>query len=283
MSAVDLHIHTTASDGRFPPEVIVRRAAALGLSVISICDHDTVDGIMPALEAAKAFPALRVIPGVEVSTDVPQGEVHVLGYFVSYTDPDLREQLERMRNSRVLRAQRMVAKLDTLGIHIEWHRVREIAGSGAVGRPHIARAMLEKGYINSPREAFDKYIGRDGPAYVEREKLTPQETVELVLRSGGLPVLAHPLTLIEPEHMILELKPAGLVGLEAYYNNYTEEQTRKVLELAQSHSLIATGGSDYHGIDEVYETPLGGVDVPLDCAEKLIALAKERELKLAGL
>lgn len=282
MSRVDLHIHTTASDGRFTPQEIVRRSAGLGMTVISICDHDTVDGITAALDAAKGFPSLKVIPGVEVSTDVPHGELHVLGYYIDYSDPELLTTLDGMRHSRERRALGMIAKLEKLGIYIEWSRVREIAGSGAIGRPHIAQAMMEKGYISSPREAFIKYIGRDGPAYVEREKLTPVQTVELILQARGLPVLAHPQTLIEPEPMVVELKAAGLVGIEVYYNAHSPEQTGELIRLANRHDLIATGGSDYHGIDDSIETMIGGADVPEEAAERLIALARRRELKSAG-
>ena len=192
MSKVDLHIHSTASDGRLNPADIVRQAAERELSVIAIADHDTVDGIAPAIEAAKAFPKLKVIPAIELSTDVPQGEVHVLGYFIDYADREFHVILERMRHSRLYRARGMIAKLKNLGIHIDWERVQEIAGEGSIGRPHIAQAMLEKGYITSFKEAFDKYISRDGPAYVEREKMTPVEAVELLLQVNGLPVLAHP-------------------------------------------------------------------------------------------
>lgn len=282
MSEIDLHIHTSASDGRFTPAEVVRKSVALGLTIISICDHDTVDGIAPALEAAKAFPQLKVIPGVEISTDVPHGEVHVLGYFINYSDKELLPTLERLRHSRERRAQGMIAKLENLGIHIEWERVREIADSGAIGRPHIAQAMVEKGYIASPREAFAKYIGRDGPAYVEREKLTPVQTVELILQAKGLPVLAHPLTLNEPEPMVVELKAAGLVGLEAYYNGDTPDEIKSLVSLANKYDLIPTGGSDYHGLDDSAETMIGGIDVPRESAERLIALAKQLELKLAG-
>ncbi len=282
MSQVDLHVHTTASDGKFTPSDIVRKSAALGLTVISICDHDTVNGIAEALTAAQNFSGLRVIPGVEISTDVPHGEVHVLGYFIDYFDEKLLTKLEKMRNSRQIRAQRMVEKLGSLGIHIEWQRVREIAGSGAIGRPHVAQAMVEKGYITSPKEAFAKYIGRDGPAYVEREKLTPVETVELILQSKGLPVLAHPMTLNEPESMVIELKAAGLVGVEAYYDGHAAEDVESMVSLAKRHNLIATGGSDYHGQDESNETMIGGANVPLESAERLITLAKSLQLKLAG-
>jgi len=174
----------------------------------------------------------------------------------------------------------MVTKLGKLGIHIDWQRVQEIAGSGSIGRPHIAQAMLERGYITSLKEAFTKYIGRNGPAYVERDKMTPEETVELILRTNGLPVLAHPLTINDPETMVIELKAAGLVGIEAYYDGYTVEEINRLVSLADRYNLITTGGSDYHGLDASTETIIGGVDVPMASVEQLIALAEQGTLKL---
>ncbi|MBE9483051.1 MAG: PHP domain-containing protein [Chloroflexi bacterium] len=274
MSKVDLHIHSTVSDGKLEPADIVRKSAESGLTVIAIADHDTVDGIAPALLAAKAFPSLKIIPCVEISTDVPSGEVHILGYFIDYASQELRAVLDKSRNSRRKRAQGMVAKLGSLGIHIEWQRVQEIAGSGSIGRPHIAQAMLEKGYITSLKEAFTKYISRGGSAYVEREKMTPVEAVELILQANGLPVLAHPLTINDPETLIVELKAAGLVGIEAYYNGYTADEISSIVNLADKYGLIASGGSDYHGLDVSDETMIGGVDVPIKSAEQLIALAE---------
>jgi len=283
MSKVDLHIHSTASDGRFSPADIVHQAIEQGLSVIAITDHDSVDGIALALIAAKSFPELKVIPGIELSTDVPQGEIHVLGYFIDYTNLEFQTTLDGLRNSRFHRAQGMVAKLKNLGIHIDWERVQEIAGTGTIGRPHIAQAMLEKGYISSMKEAFTKYISRDGPAYVEREKMTPVEAVEIILKFNGLPVLAHPFTTSNPEIMIVELKAAGLIGIEVYYNSYTADEINELISFADRYGLIATGGSDYHGLEAANETMLGGVDVPIESVEQLIALTKQRALKPAGL
>jgi len=282
LAKVDLHIHSTASDGRFSPAEVVRKSVEGGLTVIALADHDTVDGIAPAQAAAKAFPQLRVIPCVEISTDVPEGEVHILGYFIDYTDPELKSTLERLRHSRRERAQKMITKLGNLGIHIDWQRVQEIAGSGSVGRPHLAQAMLEKGYIASIKEAFTNYIYREGPANVGREKTTPREAVKLILRADGLPVLAHPLFINDPEAMVIELKAAGLVGVEAYYNSYTADEINGLVSLANKYNLIATGGSDYHGLDISTETMIGGVDVPIEAAEQLIALAGHRALKLAS-
>ena len=278
MSKVDLHIHSTASDGRFSPEEIVRKAAGVGLSVIALADHDSVDGVAPALEAARAFPGLRVIPCVEISTDTSNGEVHVLGYFIDYTNQELKVALERFRSSRRLRAQGIIARLADLGIHIDWQRVQELATGSSIGRPHIAQAMLEKGYITSLPEAFTRYLGQGRPAHVEREKMTPVEAVELIMRADGLPVLAHPFTTNEPEAMVIELKAAGLVGVEAYFHDLSADEIKSLVRLADRYNLIATGGTDYHGLDDS-EAMLGSVDVPMEAAERLIALAEQRGLK----
>ncbi len=282
MSKVDLHIHSSVSDGRFSPAEVVRKAVEAGMAVIALADHDSVDGVAPALEAARNSPWLKVIPCVEISTDVPQAEVHILGYFIDYTNQELLATLEKMRDSRLKRAQGMIAKLANLGLTIEWERVKEIAGDGSIGRPHIAQALLEKGYIASIKEAFTKYIGRGGPAYVEREKMSPAEAVGLILRANGLPVLAHPLFINELEAMVVELKASGLVGLEAYYANFTAEQVNGLVSLADKYGLIVTGGSDYHGLDDSAETMIGGADVPMERVEQLISLAEQRALKLTS-
>jgi len=283
VSKVDLHIHSTASDGRYSPQEIVRRAVGLGLETIALTDHDSIDGIAPALEAARELKQLQFIPGVELSTDVASGEVHVLGYFIDYQSEELTTALERFRGSREGRAQGMIAKLAEFGINISWERVKEIAGDGAIGRPHIARAMLEKGYISSIKEAFDKYIARDGPAYVEREKVTPAEAVQLILRSNGVAVMAHPFTVPEPEAMIAELKAVGMAGIEAYYNGYSGEEIGRLIAMAKNNGLMVTGGTDYHGLDDSTETLMGGVDVPMEAVKGLIARAEPKMLELAYL
>ena len=280
MGQVDLHIHSTTSDGKLTPAEVVRKAAEKGLAYIALADHDSVDGIAAAKAAAKAFPNLTVIPGIEISTDIPQGEVHILGYFIDYNDPEFLAKLEDFKNSRLRRAEQMVAKLEGLGLHVEWQRVLELAGTSTIGRPHIAQAMMEKGHVPSFQEAFDEYLGHGKPAYVEREKMLPAEAVAIIVKARGLAVLAHPLTTEDPEGLIAELKPAGLVGLEAYYNGYSAEEVEGLVALAQKHGLITTGGSDFHGIEPDEETAIGGADVPLEAAEQLIALAKEREANL---
>jgi predicted metal-dependent phosphoesterase TrpH len=246
------------------------------LSIISITDHDSLIGIEPALLAAESFPALKVIPGLEINTDIPNAEVHILGYFINYRDDELNQSLRRQRDSREFRAQKILGKLGNLGIDIEWNQVLELASDGAVGRPHIARAMLEQGYVTSMQEAFNMYIGRQGPAYVERARLSPQEATELMVKAGGLPVLAHPADLDNIEEFLRDLKEVGLVGLEAYYSRYDQKTIQRLVDLANKHGLITSGGSDFHGFGDDKETPMGAVDVPFDCAERLIALAEQR-------
>ncbi len=279
MAKADLHIHSNASDGRYSPAEIVRLAAAANLTVMALTDHDTVDGLEPALAALHEFPALKLIPGVELSTDATGGEIHVLGYFIDYENEEFRSSLARMRNSRTGRAEKMVAKLNGLGCDIELARVKQIAGNGALGRAHVAQALLEKGYISSFKEAFSKYIGRDCPAYVAREKLTPAAAVQLILKVHGLPVLAHPFTTTNLETVIRELKPVGLAGMEVYYAGYLPAETNNLLHLAQKYGLAPTGGTDYHGIDPTAEITIGGTDVPVHFVEQFIAMAEQRGIK----
>jgi len=274
LGQADLHMHSTASDGRHTPTEVVREAARRGLKFMALTDHDTMEGIAEAKAEAKKFPHLKLIPGVEISTDIATGEAHVLGYFIDYNGREFSERLAHFRNSRLERARKMVAKLDSLGVHLDWQRVEEIAGSSVMGRPHIAQAMLEKGYIDSFKQAFTDYIGRDGPAYVEREKLTPVEAVELIIKARGVASLAHPFTVGEPEAVVAELKAAGMVGLETFYNGYSDEEIGRLKSLARKYDLITTGGSDYHGIDPA-ETVIGGINLPLESVEKLIAKARE--------
>lgn len=281
MSRVDLHTHSTASDGRFTPSEVVAKGAAAGLAVMALTDHDTTGGLEEALRAAADFPGLRVIPGIEISTDLADGEAHVLGYFIDYKNDGLQAALARFRGSRERRGRGMIEKLGEMGVHIDWERIREIAGEGSLGRPHIAQAMLEKGYIKSIADAFSGYIEHGGPAYVEREKMTPAEAVALILRSGGLPVLAHPFTVRDPEAMITGLAAVGLAGVETYYKDYGEKAVARLAGLAERYGLIATGGSDFHGLGGSEDAAIGSADVPLSAAEDLIALARQRGLRLA--
>jgi len=277
MSQVDLHLHSSASDGRLSPAELVAEAARRGLEVIALTDHDTVDGIAPALAAAEDFPGLMVIPGVELSTEVDAGEVHVLGYFIDYDDVALNRRLIRMRNSRADRAQAMISRLEALGVDISWEHVQKIADGGSVGRPHLAQAMLEQGYVPSIREAFNGYLARGRPAYVGRQKLTPEAAVELIRQSDGLAVLAHPFTVADPEPLVIKLKAAGLAGLEAYYKDYDPDTQRQLLEIADRHGLLVTGGSDYHGLEEDSDAELGGVEVPFSVVDRLLERKRDED------
>lgn len=275
---VDLHLHTTASDGRLSPAELVQLAARIGLDIIAITDHDSIEGIVPALAAAQAFPHIKVIPGVEISTETLQGDIHILGYFINYQDPILQRKLVSRRNSRQERAQRIIAKLANLGIHIKWDRVLELAQEASVGRPHIAQVMLEAGYISSLKEAFAKYIGRNGPAYVKHQRLTPVEAIDLIVNADGLPVLAHPANIEDLGTFLHQLKKAGLVGIEAYYNGYLPQTVKWLVNVATEHGLIPSGGSDYHGLDDDTESKPGSVNVPIESVERLIALAQKKWL-----
>jgi len=273
---VDLHFHTTASDGRLSPEVLVRSAAELGFDIIAITDHDTVDGIAPALSAAQAFPRLQVIPGIEINTDVPDGEVHILGYFIDYVNPVLCSTLPQLHASRWNRALKMVAKLHDLGLDIDWHYVQELAQGACIGRPHVAQALLERGYAVSIRDAFAKYIGHGGPAYVERMKVTPTEAVKLITTAQGLPVLAHPADIGNLRELLNELECTGLIGLEVFYNGYSSDIISNLLMIADEYKLVPTGGSDFHGLENESMAGLPDIALPRESVERLFTLAGKK-------
>jgi predicted metal-dependent phosphoesterase TrpH len=203
-----------------------------------------------------------------------QGEAHILGYYLDARNPELMELLATLRKSRWERAQRMVEKLGALGMPVSWDRVADIADGGAVGRPHVARALMEAGHVSSVQDAFALYIGREGPAYVDRYRLAPVEVTQAVVRWGGLPVLAHPSFVVDLPALLSRLVPAGLVGLEAYYTGYPPEVTASLLRLARTNGLVGTGGSDFHGRSVVAGAMLGSVGVPYSVMEELQARRK---------
>jgi len=274
---VDLHTHTTASDGLLPPATLVEEAARLGVGILAITDHDTTDGLEEALEAGYAL-GVEVIPGVEINTDVQGAEIHVLGYYIDYTSDWFQDALRHLRESRLDRAARMVARLATLGIQLDLQRVLALAHGGSIGRPHIARAMVEAGYISSPEEAFRLYIGRGGPAYVERERFPPEDAVRLILRAGGVPVLAHP-GLSNRDGLLPDLIAAGLMGIEVYYPEHSPAQVQHYLNLARKFGLLTTGGTDYHGGDIAPRVHIGSVEVPLEVVEVLKQRAKQQSAR----
>ena len=274
-ATIDLHLHTLASDGRLSPTELIQLVVKQGLKTISITDHDSTEGLEEAYEAAKEFPDLRIIPGIEMSADVPGDEVHVLGYFLDYHDEEFQATLTEFRSGRVDRAKVMVEKLDALGKPVEWERVQHFAGDGTVGRPHIALAMVEAGYFKEPKEAFEEYRGNDGLAYYDRPKLAPAEGVEMIKRVGGVPVLAHPTFMNDMEAGIATLKKAGLLGMEVYYAQYDDDTVRHLARLAREYDLIPCGGSDYHGLGNAGE-PLPGTLGP---PEETIGLLEDAAAK----
>ncbi len=279
MSAmVDLHLHTTASDGRLSPTELIHLLASQGLKQVAISDHDTTEGLAEAFAAAEEFPDMRIIPAIELSTDIPGDEVHMLGYFLRHEDEELQKILREFRMGRLERGRMMVEKLATLGINIEWERVQEIAGEGSVGRPHIALAMVEKGYCKEPKDAFPEYLGRNGSAYVERSKMTPPEAVDMLIRFGAVPVLAHPAYLNDMETTIAELAEAGIVGLEVHYAQFSPETVQQLAGLADRYGLIPCGGSDYHGLGNEGE-PLPGTLGP---PPETVSLLEEAASKIAA-
>ncbi|MDI6709630.1 MAG: PHP domain-containing protein [Thermoanaerobacterales bacterium] len=265
----DLHVHTTASDGSESPAGVVRRALVLGLGAIAITDHDTVAGLQEAREAAAGSP-LVVVPGVEINTDYSGREVHVLGYYPRL-EPQFIALLKDRAEARVRRVIRMVEKLNALGIAIRVSDVMARAGQGSVGRPHVAAALVAAGAVADMREAFDRFIGRGGPAYVPRARLHPAEAVQSIARVGGVPVLAHPGT-IGDDRILPELLAAGLAGVEAYHPEHDEDRTKHYLALAERYGLVVTGGSDFHG--EGYHAALGEVSVPYAAVQALRRLRR---------
>ncbi len=266
----DLHSHTTASDGALSPRELVAHAADLRLDVLSVTDHDSVGGIDEALEAASET-SLRLVPGVELSAVWEGHDVHMLGYFVDHTDPVLLVHLEDLRAARLRRAERIVASLQEAGYDIDIDDVLALAAGGAVGRSHVARVLVEGGHAETVGEAFRELLGRGCPFYVSKDVRSPLDVLEVVRSAGGVPVLAHPgVTKVDP--LITSLIGSGLMGIEAYHAEHTAEQRSHYAWLARSLGLIATGGSDFHGLT-VETQELGSVEVPTAEVERLLALA----------
>jgi 3',5'-nucleoside bisphosphate phosphatase len=275
LEKIDLHLHTLASDGRLTPEELVRLARERGVGRLAVTDHDTTDAV-PAATAEGRRLGVEVIPGVELGTDSESGDLHMLGLFLDYEDATFQATMRRFREGRVTRAKETVAILNRLGCdRISYERVREIAGEASIGRPHIAAALLEAGYVSTMPEAFDKYLGDDGPANVPREKFSPPEAIELIHSVGGLAVVAHPCEGKGQTHMIPDLAKAGLDGLECYYQGYGRERVEGLVALARAHGLVPTGGSDFHGFPlsghtEVVNWP-GTVEIPPSVLDELEA------------
>lgn len=264
--AADLHCHSTASDGRMTPGEVVKAAWQRGLRVIALTDHDTVAGVPVALEAAEPL-GLEVIPALELSTALAGREVHLLGYFVDIASPELLRRLRRIQWERRRRARRMVRRLAALGYPVEWARVQELAGGESIGRVHVARALLEKGYINSINQAFDHFLAEGRPAYVPHARLTVQEGIRLITAAGGVAVLAHP-GLAQVDHLIPALKDQGLAGLEVAHPAHDPGRHEHYRRLADRLGLLPSGGSDAHGGEGPHQQP-GAVRIPLSWVEAL--------------
>ena len=278
MHEVDLHLHTTHSDGTLSPSDLVDLCAQKGLKVIAISDHDSTEGVAEAQEAA-ARHGIEIIPAIELSTDVPDNEIHMLGYFVDMEDAGFQELLRSFRAGREDRGREMVERLSSLGLEITWEEVEGIADGAAVGRPHIAQAMIERGYVSEWQEAFERYIGRTGPAYVERTRLEPEEAIQVLLDNGALPVMAHPLYYEREDTQILrrivsQLKDAGMVGLEVHYGEFSDGEIQMLANIAAEFDLIPCGGSDYHASGKPGEIMPGEAGPPMSVVESLRARKK---------
>jgi 3',5'-nucleoside bisphosphate phosphatase len=275
-NAIDLHTHTTASDGTLTPEKLVQVAASRDLNYLGIADHDTTNGLPGALAEAGRWPELTVIPAVELSaTSSHGGDFHLLGYCIDATSGPLQEQLDEFRRDRESRVERIVERLRNAGVDISLDQVESNAAGGAISRAHIGRVLIEQGEVETINEAFDRWLGRNRPGFVPRRPLFAQDAVRLVRESGGFAVLAHPLTMGDYRKQLPELIDAGLAGIEAHYGPYSPEARSMLADLALKHDLIATGGSDYHGPDHREGRDLGNVQVPERVLDDLRKLAPD--------
>jgi hypothetical protein len=270
---IDLHTHSTASDGLLAPDALVCFAREQGLDLIALTDHDTTAGVAAARAEGERV-GLAVIDGIEINTDLPEGggEAHVLGFYLDADAPGFQTTLVALRDARERRGERMVAKLRAQGLDITWERVRELA-QGSVGRPHVAKALIERGYARDVPGAFDQWLSRGRPGYEPRLKLSPVNAVRFIRSGRGVPALAHPVGVPNLEDALLPaMVAAGMLGLECHYGEYDETTVRHLLDLAARYHLIPTGGSDYHG-PNMHPTPLGGRAVPAEAAAQLRAAA----------
>lgn len=277
MQRADLHVHTTASDGLLSPEEVIKWAVHKKLSAVAITDHDTIKGVQPAVDISRQY-KIEVVPGIEFSSEHMDEEIHILGYYINYDKSWLKEKLDEMYQSRYTRAVKMIDKLNDIGVDITLEQVKRIAESGTIGRPHIARAMQEKGYIGNMKEAFKNYIGKGCPAYVERYRISCQEAIDIIKQLGGVPVLAHP-GLINNKECIDEILNMGIEGIEVYHTKHDDRTIRDTLKIVDNRKLLITGGSDCHGIFLNNEPILGNVWVDYKYVEILKEKSKDRNLK----
>lgn len=280
---IDLHTHTTASDGRLTPRQLIAHAVEVGLCALAITDHDTVDGIAAARLYAQEV-GMPFVPGIEISAEyTATGTMHILGYFIDDTTESFSEALAFLKRARRSRNPQIIERLNRCGVDITMEDVRREAGSDQIGRPHFARAIVKKGYASTIPEAFERYVKKGAPCYVNKERFSPERAIELIRKAGGIPVLAHPKTLnidfgFELPRLLARLKESGLMGIEAYYYSHSPSEEELFLRLSRKLSILATGGSDFHG-DNKPKVALGkgngSLLVPRIAYDLLIA-AKER-------
>lgn len=251
MSRIDLHLHTTHSDGSLSAAEVVRLAHKAKVTALAITDHDIVSGIPEAI-ATGAELGIEVIPGVEISSRLGNSELHILGYFLQWQDPKLTQRLATLRESRHSRNPQIIERLRALGLDVTYEEVRALAGTDSVGRPHIARLLMDKHYVTSAKDAFDRYLAEGRPAYVARELPPPADAIAWIKAAGGVAVLAHPTWATVAgeglDTLLTTLKTEGLGGIEVHYSTHTKRQTMKYLDLAKRLNLLVTGGSDFHGV-----------------------------------
>ncbi len=264
---VDLHVHTTASDGSMSPGQVVELAANLHLKAIAISDHDTIKGISEALIYGVQL-GVEVIPAIELSSKYNSRDVHILGYFIDYRSKKLIDYLRILREARVDRAQKIVNCLQKNGLDITFDEVMRIAGDASIGRPHIARALLAKNYVADIGEAFSKYLKSGAPCFLEKFVYPTEKAIFVVHEAGGLAVFAHP-GLAKLDEQIPEFIKMGLDGIEAYHGEHTPEQTEHYLKVAREYGLLITGGSDDHGPISTHGLRLGSVPVPDEIVDRL--------------
>lgn len=271
---VDLHSHTTASDGALSPRELVREAARRGVRVLAITDHDSTEALAEAFDEVAKHPPMTLIPGIEINCDVDGGEVHILGYFLDYEVEWFQAFLREQRAERKERVYRMAARLAELGMPIDPEEVFALVKEGSAGRPHVAQVLVARGFVKTYREAFDRYLRAGGPANVPRKTLSPSQAIATIRKAGGVPVLAHP-GLADLDGVIPALVKAGLMGIECYYQEHSAAQTLNYLRMCKDLNLVATGGSDFHGVHIGRTNPPGSPAVPLSVYEALKAKAEE--------
>ena len=258
---IDLHMHSTRSDGSFSPKDVVTHAAALGISTISLTDHDSVAGVAEATTAGNEI-GVGVIPGVELSAQVGEKDIHILGYFIDPEQGDLNSFLKKFQDARIERAEKIVEKLNRMGIPIQMAHVLAKAGNAAVGRPHVADVMVEEGFVFSSNEAFYKYLGYAKPAYQPKYTMSPEEAIEVIHASGGLASLAHPI-LYARDDLIPKFADVGLDAIEVMHIKHEKKDVKRYSDVAKKYGLLKTGGSDCHG-DGRGDAIMGQVKVPVE-------------------